>query len=274
MELRIYGKIIWRYIWLIVVVVGIVTVYAGYQYHKLPKVSSFTSGISIQIGLAASNKVTITPDDNVNVAGTLADTLVSGSLLSSQAFSSDIAHQVAQDGSQIQQRYGTNPDLGDIQNVTAIASSLSAQRADVLVIVSVNWSTPAGAWAIANAVGEISTSHIGRYLDYVITNDYTHASSNVNASEPEVSARVISAALLSKAAPVSSSSKLTQIALLPIIALIVGIALAFLLNYLDDRVYREEDVVDLLLVPVLGEVPQAPVPGHARLSGMHKSQAN
>ena len=48
------------------------------------------------------------------------------------------------------------------------------------------------------------------------------------------------------------------------------IALAFLLNYFDDRLYRKEDVTDLLLLPVLGEVPQAPAPGRARQPGLRE----
>ena len=50
--------------------------------------------------------------------------------------------------------------------------------------------------------------------------------------------------------------------LLVLIALIIGIALAFLLDYLDDRIRSKDDVKDLFELPIYGEVPHAPTPGH------------
>jgi capsular polysaccharide biosynthesis protein len=127
----------------------------------------------------------------------------------------------------------------------------------------VNWSTAAGAWAIANAIGEVSSTRIGQFLDYVVATDYTHSSSNGNTVEPEVSARVISAASVPGVVPGSAASKVTLLVLLVVIALAVAIALAFLLDYLDDRLRTKEDVIDIFQLPVYGEVPHAPTPGHA-----------
>lgn len=273
MELRTYAKIIWRYIWLVVLIVGVVAAYSGYQYYKLRKTSgaltAYNSNISMLIGLDATTRGDPNPADNVTVSEALADTLISGPILSSREFCSDISHQIGQDMSEIEQRYGLNADLGNWTDPSAIAGALSATRAHSLVTVSVNWSTAAGAWAIANAIGEVSSSRMGQYLDYVVATDYTHSSTTGSYIQPEVSARVISAASTPGTVPGSSASKLTLLALLVVIALVIAIALAFLLDYLDDRIRTKEDVTDLFQLPVYGEVPRAPAPGHsARTPGI------
>lgn len=268
MELRTYARIIWRYIWLVVVIVVIVAAYSGYQYYKLRQIpgalTAYSSNISFQVGLEATTKGDANPADNETVSEALADTLVSGPILTSNEFCSAISHQIGQDMSDIQQRYGTNPDLGSgWQDPGVIAGALTSTRTDNLVTVSVNWSTAAGAWAIANAIGEVSASRIGQYLDYVVATDYTHSSTTGSYVQPEVSARVISAASIPGIVPGSSASKVTLLVLLVVIALAIAIALAFLLDYLDDRLRTKEDVTNLFQLPVYGEVPHAPTPGRA-----------
>ena len=265
-ELRSYAKTIWRYIWLIILIVGLVALYSGYQYYKLRKtpgaLTAYNSNISLQVGLVATTRGDPNPDDNVTVSESLADTLVTGPILSSREFCSDISHQIGLDMSEIQQRY-PNQSLGNWQDPSAIAGALSATRAHSLVTISVNWSMAAGAWAISNAIGEISTARIGQYLDYVVATDYTHNSTVGSYTQPEVSARIISAASIPGTIPGPSASKVTLLILLVLIALAVGIALAFLLDYLDDRIRSKEDIKDLFQLPIYGEVPHAPVPGHA-----------
>jgi hypothetical protein len=266
-ELRTYARIIWRYIWLAVLIVGVVAAYSGYQYYKLRRtpgaLTAYNSTISIQIGLDATTRGDPNPADNVTVSEALADTLVSGPVLSSREFCSDISQQIGQDMSEIQQRYGSSPDLGSWTDPGAIAGALSSTRAHSLVTISVNWDTAAGAWAIANAIGEVSSSRIGQFLDYVVATDYTHPSTTGSYIQPEVSARVISAASVPGLVPGSSASKVTLLALLVLIALAIAIALAFLLDYLDDRLRTREDVIDLFQLPVYGEVPRAPAPGRS-----------
>jgi capsular polysaccharide biosynthesis protein len=269
-ELRTYAKIIWRYIWLVVVIVGVVALYSGYQYYKLRKtpgaLHGYSSSVSLQVGLVATTKGDPNPADNVTVSEALADTLVSGPILSSKEFSTDISHQIGQDMSAIEQQY-PNAALGDWQTPSTIAGALSAVRVHSIVTINVNWSTAAGAWAIANAIGEIGSSRMGQYLDYVVATDYTHSSTTGTYVQPEVSARVISAASIATAVPGTSASKQTLLVLLILVALIVAIALAFLLDYLDDRVRSKEDIRDLFQFPIYGEVPHAPTPGHSARAG-------
>jgi hypothetical protein len=242
-------------------------VYSGYQYYRLRKVagalSGYSSSVSLQIGLLASDKSTINPADTVTVAEALADTLVSGPILSSREFCSDLSEQVGRDLSAILQRYpGTDPRSLQNLDPATIGGSLSAVRVHSLVTMSVNWSTAAGAWAIASAVGELSSSRIGQYLDYIIAPDYTHSSAGGPSVQPQVSARVVSAASTALPVPGTSASKLTLLALLVVVALLVAIALAFLLNYLDDHIRSKEDMREVIQLPIYGEIPHAPTPGH------------
>lgn len=231
-ELRAYAKIIWRYIWLIALLVGVVVLYSGYEYYKLSKIpgalKGYSSSISMQIGLVATNNGDPNPADAVTVSEQLADTLVNGPILSSNAFCSDVSRQIGQDTSEIQQRYGSNADLGNWQDPGSIGSSLSISRVDSLVTINVNWNTAPGAWAIANAIGEVSSSRIGQYLDYVIATNTTNSLPTSTSVQPEVSARVISPASTAISVPGTSASKLTLLALLIVIALAIGIALAYL----------------------------------------------
>lgn len=279
MELRTYAKIIWRYIWLVALIVGVVTVYSGYQYYKLRKIpgalTAYSSSISLQIGLDATTRGDPNPADNVTVSEALADTLTMGPILSSREFCLDISHQIGQDMNEIQQRYGAHADLGanndwqspDDGTLSAIAGALNATRTHSVVTITVNWSTVAGSWAIANAIGELSSSRIGQYLDYVVATDYTHNTTTGNYIQPEVSARVVSAASTPGQVPGSSASKLALLILLVVIALAMAIALAFLLDYLDDRIRTKEDITDLFQLPVYGEVPHAPTPGRLVRTG-------
>lgn len=273
MELRTYWTIIWRRIWVVALVVGIVTLYIGYQYYHLRKtpgaLKTYSSGITIQIGLQPTSHGDTNSENYVTVSEALADAMVTSPILTSHEFDTDISNQIAQDMSVIQQRYGANADLGDWQNASAIGQALSPSRVQGLVTINTNWNTPAGAWAIANAVGEVSVAKIGTYFNYVIINNATQNSTG-NFVPPQVSARVIAAAPASITVAGSSSNKLTSYFLMLLVALALGIALTFLLDYLDDRIRSKDDVTQLLGIPIYAVIPQAPSPGRARSSDSRK----
>jgi capsular polysaccharide biosynthesis protein len=260
-ELRTYWAIIWRRIWLVALVVIVVGLYAGYQYYHLRKIpgalTSYHSNVTIEIGLQNSPQVTNnqTPNysDELNVAATLADSLATGPTLTSSAFDTAVSQQIGQDTALIAQHYGANADLGDWQNPGAIGGALSATALHNLVTVTVTWTTPAGAWAIANAVGEVSVAHIGSYVNYT--------TGKITANEPTVSATVISSATLASAAPGPESNKKTFLLLLLLVGLIIGIALTFLADYLDDRIHNKNEVAQLLQLPVYGDIPRPPAVG-------------
>ncbi len=268
MELRAYWTIIWRRIWLVALILGVVLLYIGYQYYYLHKTPgalvAYQSNITFQIGLQATT-LGIDPSyaDNVIVSEALADTLVTGPILTSNEFDTQVSHQIGLDVPQIVQRYGPNPDLGDWHNTDAIGSALNATHIHSLVTVNVTWPTSIGAWAIANAIGEVSTTSIGTYLDYVITKDASHSSTS-GIMQPAVSARIIGNATDAVPVPGTSSSKLLTFAILFLVALIIAIALAFLADYLDDRIRSKEEAQLLLQLPIYGQIPRAPAVGRPK----------
>jgi capsular polysaccharide biosynthesis protein len=260
-ELRAYWTIIWRRIWLVALIVGVVVLYIGYQVYHLRKapggLTAYQSSITFQVGLLATTRGT-DPSyaDNVTVSEALADTLVLGPVLTSKEFDTEVSHQVGLDMGQIVQRYGPNPDLGNWQDTSAIGAALNATRVHSLVTVNVTWSSLAGAWAIAHAIGEVCANDLGTYLNYVIANNATQTSGGI--VQPAVSARVISNATDPVKVAGTIADKALMFALLLFVALIVGIALAFLADYLDERIYSKDEATSLLQLPIYGELPRAP----------------
>ena len=261
MELRDYASIIRRRLWIILLVVVIVGLYSGYQYYKLHKtpgaLKTSQSQVTMLIGLQANSGVTIHNNysDYVSVSESIADEYVNGPTLTSPSFDHLVYEQILADESQS----GTHSDFGGLQEGN-IAGALSPGRAHSLVTVTATWPNGAGAQAIAKAVGEVTAAHIDEYMDYVIS---TNSSLSTGNSRPVIAAKVVTDATAPITVAGSSASKPTLLAALIIVGLIIGIALAFLIEYLDDRIRRRRDVVQLLQLPVYGEIPHAPTPGQA-----------
>ena len=263
MELRTYWAIIWRRIWLVALVVGVVALYVGYEYYHLHKIANllttYSSNVTVQIGVQTKGEPANVAA-NTSTAEAFADTLATGPIFASKEFDTQVSNQVAADTNQITQHYGAHPDLGDWQNASAIGSAISATHIHALLTITVTWSTPAGAWAIANAVGETLSASVGQYLNYSFTNGTPVTSSTGTPVQSVAVARVISSATDPTTIP-GASGKTVELLLLLLVALVVGIALAFLVDYLDDRIRSKDEVTNLLQLPIYGEVPRPPVPG-------------
>jgi capsular polysaccharide biosynthesis protein len=260
MELRAYWAIIKRRFWIIAPIIVVVAIYAAYQYYHLYKtpeaLKAYQSSITMRIGLqAAPHNTDQNYADYLSVSETLADVIVTAPVINSQTFATEVSHRIQSDMGQITQRYGSNPNLGDWQNPAAISAAVSAARIHNLVTVTVNWSTPAGAWAIAHAIGEVSTSHLGTYLDYEV-----RSPSNATA-HPVVSAQIVSDASDAALVAGPAANKPALLLALLLVACIVALALAFLVEYLDDRIRSKDEVEQLLQLPCFGEIPPAPTPG-------------
>jgi capsular polysaccharide biosynthesis protein len=267
-ELRSYWAIIWRRIWIIILIVGIVALYAGYQYYHLRKtpgaLKAYQSTITLRIGLEATPHSTDQSyADYVSISESLADELATGPLLTTSEFDTQVVQQIQSDKGQIAARFGPNADLGDWQNASAIGTALTATASHSLVTINAMWSTPAGAWAIANAVGEVSVAHVGTYLDYEVRSNPASPPQATN-SHPLTSAQIISSASDPIQVPGLSASKPLLLVVLVFVALIIALALAFLIEYLDDRIRSGAEVARLLQLPVYGEVPRAPSPGREK----------
>jgi capsular polysaccharide biosynthesis protein len=270
-ELRTYGKILWRRIWIIALVVGVVVIYVGYQYliaHQSPGGSqTYHTTVAIRIGLQAlphSNDPTFT--DYVTTSEALADEFVTGPTLTSIAFGKQVVQQIQNDMPTITARY-RDGDLGNWQNASAITSALTATRTHSLVAIDVNWPTEAGTWAIAHAVGEVISAHMSEYLDYQVGNKSAN-----NADYPAPVAKVINEPSNLSTVTSTSTSKTSLLLALLVVGLILGIALAFLVEYLDDRIYDSSEVAQMLQLPIYGEVPRAPIAGHSQTKPSSASQ--
>ena len=274
MELRAYWSVILRRIWVIALVVIIVGLYSGYQYYKIRKtpgaLHAYQSNVTLLIGLQSPTKITSTYSDYVSVSDFLADEFTNGPTVTSSKFAQQVYAQVNTDMPQIEQKFGPHPDLGDLANpsaaVGAIKGSLTVGRAHNLVTVNASWNTSAGAWAIAHAIGEVVVAHVNEYTDYVVTTDTTGTATPAP-NRPIVAAKIIIGATDAATIAGSQASKPTLLLVLVLVALLIGIALAFLIEYLDDRIRKTDDVVQLLQLPIYGEVPQAPSPGNAKQRG-------
>ncbi len=274
MELRAYWSVILRRIWVIALVVIVVALYSGYQYYKIRKtpgaLHAYQSSVTLLIGLQAPTKITTGYSDYVSVSESIAEGFTTGPTVTSSKFAQQVYNQVNADMPQIKQKFGSNPDLGDLANpgiaVGAIKGSITTGRSHSLVTVNASWNTPAGAWAIANAIGEVTVAHIDEYTDYVVTTNLTPTATTVP-NRPVVAAKVILNATDAATIAGSQASKPTLLLVLILVALLIGIALAFLIEYLDDRIRKTDDVVQLLQLPIYGEVPHTPSPGNAKQRG-------
>ncbi|MDQ6661648.1 MAG: hypothetical protein M3Z24_11865, partial [Chloroflexota bacterium] len=149
MELRTYWNIIWKRIWLVVLIVGVVALYVGYQYYHLTKtpgaLKAYSSSVIMQVGIQPNGQG-LTYADSVGISDTAAETFVTSPILQTKEFDTQVVNQIQADRAQITQKYG-NADLGDIKNAGAIGGSINATRAHTIVTLAVTWNTPAGAWA-------------------------------------------------------------------------------------------------------------------------------
>lgn len=257
MELRAYWAIIKRRFWIIALVVGVVALYVGYQYYTTHRTANasraYKSSITMKVALQDTNRsANQNYTDYVATSETLADEFVTGPLLTSDDFGVKVTRQIQNDMGTITQRFGPKPDLGSLQDPAAITASLKPARAHTLVTIDVTWDTEAGAWAIAHAVGEVSQASIPHYLDYEIRDQ--NGASNIN--HPLAAAEIISDATQPKIDNSAGGSKTTLLLALLVVGLILALALAFLVEYLDDRIRSTDDAVRLLQLPVYGEVPR------------------
>ncbi len=260
MELRAYWAILRRRIWLVLLTTLIALLYVGYSLlasRGAVASTTYTSTVGITMEVAAPDRnapagATPSYNDRLSIADTLAESFQNGPVLTSSSFAKQISAQISSDMPTIEQRFGQNPALGSWRDAKTISSALAATRSHAQVTVKVNWSTSAGAWAIATAVGEIVPRNIGTYVNFLMVTPATGQGAQL------ISARVVSPADDPIVTPGGApATKKTTLLLVVLVAIVLGIALAFLADYVDDRVRGKEEIADLLHLPVIGEVPAA-----------------
>lgn len=227
MELKQYWQIIWKRAWipaLLLVIVAIASLLTGQTPPPTYSTSMrFTVGVKPQ---ELPNQYTYDSYYAWLSSEYLADDMTA--IVSSQAFAADVNRRLVELGSSVQ------IPTGSISGVTV------AEKQHRILRLNLSWGSAAELADIAQAVVRVMQEDSPKYLTQLGTSG---ALINV-IDEP--------------APPAANPPSLTQRLNLPVrllLALAAGLALAFLLDYLDDTV-RGRSELEGLDIPVLAEVPR------------------
>lgn len=231
MELRQYWHIIWRRIWIPVLLVGIV---AGVSLltakTPLPMYTSslrFTVGVTSQAGQAALEGRVNEETFHAWVASEyLADDL--SVVVGSQKFAADINRHLAEMGSSVQIFPG------------AISGITVAEKEHRILKLNLTWGNPDELAEIGQAAVMALKEDSPKYFAQFGT--------------PNALITVIDEPLVSTPIPPSLTQRL-DLPVRLILALVAGVGLAFLLDYLDTSV-RGAPELERMGIPVLAEVPK------------------
>jgi capsular polysaccharide biosynthesis protein len=220
MELRHYWRIVWRRWWLVAALVGIVLVLSLITYQEPEPV--YTATLSFAIGIEGSEPVNAPSGDGRSDAWLASEYLADD--LSAVLKGGDFAARI-----------------GERVGFSVPAGTIFASREHRIMTVTVTWRDEEGAQAIAEAVGaEVQDAG----ADYF----------------PQLLGVQAQAVLIDGPGIGRAGRSLTDKLDLPLrlfIALVAGVALTFLWDYLDDTV-RDRAEIEALDVPILGEIPRPP----------------
>lgn len=226
MELKQYGQIIWKRAWipaLLLVVVAAVSLLTSQT--PAPAYSTtmrFTVGVKPQ---EVPDQYTYDSYYAWLSSEYLADDM--SAIVSSGAFAADVNRRLAEAGSQVQ------IPPGSIGGVTI------AEKQHRILRLNLSWGNDAELAQIAQAVVTVMQQDSPKYLTQLGT-----PGALINVIDPP-------------SPPAANPPSLTQKLNLPVrllLALVAGLALTFLLDYLDDSVRGRADL-ETLGVSVLAEVP-------------------
>ncbi|MBE7550392.1 MAG: hypothetical protein HS126_04850 [Anaerolineales bacterium] len=227
MELKQYWQIIWKRAWipaLLLVVVAVASLLTGQT--PPPTYSTtmrFTVGVKPQ---ELPDQYTYDSYYAWLSSEYLADDMTA--IVSSQAFAADVNRRLAEMGSSVQ------IPPGSISGVTI------AEKQHRILRLNLSWGNAAELADIAQATVRVMEEDSPKYLTQLGT--------------PGALINVID----EPAPPAANPASLTQRLNLPVrllLALAAGLALTFLLDYLDDTI-RGRSELEALGIPVLAEVPR------------------
>ncbi|MEW5958323.1 MAG: hypothetical protein AB1801_11395 [Chloroflexota bacterium] len=227
MELKQYWQIFWKRAWipallvLVVAIAGLIT--------QPTSAARYSTSMRFTVGVKPQE-----PADQYNYdsyyawlsSEYLADDL--SAIVSSQAFAADVNRRLADMGR------GVQIPPGSIGGVTI------AEKQHRILRLNVSWGNAAELADIAGAIVTVMEQDSPKYLTQLGT--------------PGALIQMID----EPSPPAANPPSLTQRLDLPVrllLALVAGVALAFLLDYLDDSVRGRADV-EALDIPVLAEVPK------------------
>ena len=222
MELRRYWQIIMRYWWLILLLT-LVGVVAAYQYYSSNR-PTYTNVLTVNI--------TRDPNPGELYSGYYAN-------ISSEYAADDFTQVVK-----------GNVFLNDVaallktRNFDFSAEQLQGQveieRKHREIYITAHDTDKGRSLAINQAVADTLVSSAGKYLPY--GNGDLPLKANIVNKQSD--------------APLTGGRTLLLAAIRPLVGLIAGLALAFLLVYLDNSVRTAADVQEVLALPVLASIPR------------------
>ena len=221
MELKAYARILWRWWWVILIVVAVAG--AGSLLLRPQAAPSHTANLRLSVGLLPESSDKFYTYDQYYTWLTseyLADDL--SEVVKSQAFAEDVSKRLG----------GTVP-AGVIQGAT------NPQKLHRILTISVTTGSAEQSLAIAAATAQALQEQGDKYF-------------------AQISAKNAAIRVIDPPALVPQSVGLRERLDLPLrllLALAAGIALAFLLDYLDDSVRSAAELEEMGLT-VVGEIPR------------------
>jgi capsular polysaccharide biosynthesis protein len=224
MELKAYAGVIRRYLWLVVglpLAVLLLTLLLSVMGEQSPQLYRATTTLLVDVPpLPAEPDMGFDPRESAAAAAAyLVDDF--SEFVTSEAFAGLVTARLA--------TQGINVPPG------AISGSESSETRHRVLILAVTWPNAAEARAIIGAAGEVAQSGLDQYF-----------------ARSGVVSVLSGPAVAPIAAPLAEQ---IQMPLRVLLALLVGLGLAFLLDYLDDSVRTAEEAEVLLRAPVVGEIP-------------------
>ena len=233
MELVQYWRIVKRRWWLIVVLLAIVAVSYPFSASRPP--TTYSASMRFAVGLRPEPRDGAYYTYDYYYTWLTAEYLVDdlSEVVRSSAFARDVA-----------------ATSGLAVSPGAIQGSTAAGKLHRILTVQVTWGQADELERIANAVVQVMTEHADTYFAQLGT-----GSAVVAVIDPP------------SIVPVGASLRQRiDLPLRLILALLAGVALTFLLNYLDDSV-RDDADLDELGLPVLARIPR---PTHSLLRGWRR----
>ncbi len=230
MELRRYFQIILRYWWLVLILV-IVGVVAAYQYYTSNR-PTYTNTITVNI--------TRNPTTNDTYSGYYGN--ISSEYLTDDYVTVIRGSTFLTDVSNLLKTRNISMSVPELQG------AIKTERKNRQIFVTASNNDKGRSLAINRAVAETLLTKAGTYL-------------STTTGPQSVQANLLD---FPTDAPLSGGRTLLLAAIRPLIGLIIGLALAFLLAYLDNSIRTARDVKEFLNLPVLAAVPK---PGGRRTPG-------
>lgn len=226
MELADYARVIWRYLWIIIVLPVVVGI--GSWVFRPQPAPLYQASVRFTIGVDAPDAKQVTGYDPIltsyQASEYIRDDFVE--IIQSDSFADDVNAEIAKMGA-----------AGITVHKSNISGAIEKQRR--LMSMTVTWSNPEQAAQVAEAAVRSLAQNNKKYFAQLGSN----AASLVVIDHPAVSR--IGASLREQ----------LDIPIRVLIALLAALALAFILDYMDTSVRDARDV-EALGLPVVGEIPR------------------